>query len=217
MRETAARWRELLSPGLCIVVTGFCVFSLIGSKHATYLLPFAPWAALEFARLLERDRVLGRPQVVLSVAGAAALVYLIGVSLIPFRESSMGLHSSLRDVAAVLRAHHARGVYSDHFWPSLEVYCGEEVFFTDTAPEEVFEKADDPGEHFGYIHPERAPSGWFIHYRKATKAPFAAWLADPRIPKIAIGDFVIGPIRPETPVVASTNGKTPSLLHRFAD
>ena len=199
------------------MATGFCVFSLIGSKHATYLLPFAPWAALEFSRLLERDRVLGRPQVVLSVAGISALIYLVGASLVPARQSSMGLHSSLCDVAAVLRAHHAQGVYSDHFWPSLEVYCGENVFFTDTAPEEVFEKADKPSEHFGFTHPEGRPHGWFVHYRKATAQPFARWLNDSRVPKIIIGDFIIGPIVPDAPAVAGVTGKASSVRRPFAD
>jgi hypothetical protein len=193
---TRARWAEWLSPGTCLVVTGFCVFSLIGSKHATYLLPFAPWAALEFARLLQRDSFLRRPAVVLSLAGVAALAYLVGVSLMPARQSKMGEHSSLRDVAAALARYHANGVFADHFWPSLEMYCGEKVYFTDTAPEETDEKADVPARHFGFTSPSPAQGDWFIHFRKATSIPFERWLNDPRIPKIAIGDFVIGPMTP---------------------
>jgi hypothetical protein len=189
-----AQRANFLGPGLLILVTGFCAFSLIGSKHATYLLPFAPWVALEFARLLERDSFLRRPQFILSLAGLAAAVYLIGVALVPARQSQMGLHSSLRDVADALQRQHAGIVCSDHFWPSLEVYLGEDVHFTDTAPEETYEKADEPGEHFGYVNPQATKGGWFVHFRKATDAPFDRWLNDPRIKKIYIGDFVIGPM-----------------------
>ena len=188
-----SRWKDLASPGLCLVATGFCVFSLIGSKHAPYLLPFAPWAALEMARLIHADGMLRRSPVVLSMAGLAAAIYLAAISLVPARESQWGLHSSLREVAAVLHRHHAAEVYSDHFWPSLEVYCGEEVHFTDTAPEEVFDRADEPGEHFG-VGTNAEPGGWFVHYRKATAAPFKRWLTDSHIPKIVVGDFVVGPM-----------------------
>jgi 4-amino-4-deoxy-L-arabinose transferase-like glycosyltransferase len=199
----ASRWRDHVSPGLCIAVTGFCIFSFIGSKHATYLLPMAPWVALEFSRLLDRDRLLRRSVIVLPMAALAAVVYLVGISLVPARESRMGEHSSLRDVAAALRAVHANGVYADHFWPSLTVYCGEKVYFTDTAPEETYEKADSPSDHFGYINPPDQKGTWFIHFRKATDQPLQPWLNDPRVPKTIVGDFVIGPMRPEATIVRS--------------
>ena len=67
LRSVLKNWREHLSPGLCVVVAGFCIFSMVGSKHPTYLLPFAPWAALEFSRILERDAVLRRPGFILPV------------------------------------------------------------------------------------------------------------------------------------------------------
>jgi hypothetical protein len=197
----ASRWREYVSPGLCISVTGFCIFSMIGSKHAPYLLPMAPWVALEFARWIGRDGLLRRSAVVFSVAAVAAAVYLVGVSLVPARESKMGEHSSLRDVAAALRAVHANGVYADHFWPSLTVYCGEKVYFTDTAPEETYEKADAPSEHFGYVQPPHQKGEWFVHFRKSTDRPLEQWLDDPRVPKTQIGDFVIGPMTPAAPSV----------------
>ena len=205
------RWKSLLQPGFCIVVVGFCVFSLIGSKHATYLLPFAPWAALEFSLLLERDSALRRPALLLSVAGVAALVYLIGAIVAPIRESRMGIHSSLREVAALLHRDHAASVYSDHFWPSLEVYCGEEVYFTDTAPKETYERADEPGKHFGFDKPTGQVGRWFVHFRKATDVPFKQWLDDPLIPKTYLGDFVIGPTTHPATIV-SNPVKSPASL-----
>ena len=188
-------WYRQLSPGFYIAAVGFIVFSLIGSKHATYLLPFAPWAALEMARYLEREHTWFQPAVLSAIAGATALLYCIGVSLAPNRESHWGIHSSLREVSVALHQQHADGVYADHFWPSLEVYCGEEVRFIENPPQEVFDKADKPDEHFGFTLPASRQNRWFIHYRKSDDAPFKAWLANPKIPKTYVGDFVIGPIR----------------------
>ncbi len=191
-------WRALLSPGLCLVLTGFCLFSFVGSKHATYLLPFAPWAALEISRLLSRDSLLRRPAVILPVAGLAAAVYLICVSLIPAREDRMSMHSSLRQVAEVLRQHHAGAIYSDHFWPSLEFYFGEQVHFADPPPVETYDAADTPRHHFGFGDHPLQPGHWFVHYRKVNDPELQPCLNDPRIPKIVVGDFIIGPMTEPT-------------------
>ena len=207
----AEHWRHLVSPGLCIVLTGFCIFSLVGSKHATYLLPFAPWAALEFARLLGRDPLLRRAAVVLPAAMLASAVYLTAVSEVPARESRMGMHSSLREVADVLHREHAVDIYSDHFWPSLEVYYGERIHFTEPAPEETFEKCDMPSEHFGFGNAAPKPGQWFVHFRKSEDPTFQRWLNDPRVPKITVGDFVAGPL--DSPAVAvSVSGNVKPLL-----
>jgi 4-amino-4-deoxy-L-arabinose transferase-like glycosyltransferase len=189
-------WRSLLSPGLCLVLTGFVIFSLVGSKHATYLLPFAPWAALEISRLLGRDPLLRRPAVILPVAGVAAGVYLTVVALIPGRESQMGMHSSLREVADILRQHHAGDVYSDHFWPSLEVYYGEKIHFAEAAPEETYDRADEPDEHFGFNDQASLAGRWFVHFRKEKDPEFRRWLNNPNVSKIVVGDFIVGPMTP---------------------
>ncbi len=198
-RSTMQRWTEHVTPGLCLVLAGFCLFSLIGSKHPTYLLPFAPWAALEISLILDRDPLLRRSTIILPVAGLAALVYLVAISVVPARQSRMGMHSSLRDVAQLLRRHHATVVYSDHFWPSLQLYYGEDVHYTGAAPEETFDPADEPTEHFGFDNSKPQPGGWFIHFRKADDASFARWLGDPKVPKTVLGDFVVGPMMAAAP------------------
>ena len=211
-QRSGAGWesgRRLLSPGLCLVVTGFCVFSFVGSKHATYLLPFAPWAALEISRLLGRDPLLRRPAVVLPVAGLAAAVYLVAVTQVPSRESRMGMHSSLRGVAEALHREHAVGIYSDHFWPSLEVYYGENIHFSSPAPEEVYEKSDEPLAHFGF-HDHALAGKWFVHFRKSNDTDFLRWMNDPGIPKTVVGDFVIGPLTP--PVAALPSGSQKPMM-----
>ena len=99
-------------------------------------------------------------------------------------------------MAAALREHHAGDVYCDHFWPSLEVYYGEKVHFVGAPPEEISEKADDPTEHFETVQGTPPPGSWFLHFRKEQDPEFQQWLNDPGIPKIVIGDFVIGPLKP---------------------
>jgi 4-amino-4-deoxy-L-arabinose transferase-like glycosyltransferase len=193
------RWKDHVTPGVCLVLAGFCIFSLIGSKHPTYLLPFAPWAALEISLILNRDDLLRRSAIILPVAGLATLVYLIAISVVPARESRMGMHSSLRDVAELLRRHHATVVYSDHFWPSLQLYYGEEVHYTGAAPEETYDPADEPDEHFGFDDSKPQAGGWFIHFRKADDPAFARWLDDPNVPKTKIGDFLVGPMMAAAP------------------
>lgn len=192
------RWKEILGPGAFLVITGFCVFSIIGSKHATYLLPFTPWVALEMARLIHRDRAMENTPLVPAVGAVAAAVYLVALTLVPARQSHFGMHSSLRDVAALLRRDHAARIYSDHYWPSLEFYWGENVFFSDGPPTEIADPADQASEHFGVSDPPPGRNGWFVHFRKDNNPTFKAWLDDPRIPKTSVGDFVIGPMMAET-------------------
>jgi hypothetical protein len=200
--------RRIFSPGVCLVLTGFCVFSLVGSKHATYLLPFAPWAALELSRWVGRDPLLRRPAVVLPIAGLTAAFYLVAVAQVPARESRLSMHSSLREVATLLHREHAVDIYSDHFWPSLEVYCGENIHFSGSAPEEVYDKADNPSAHFGF-NQSGLPGKWFVHFRKSNDPDFQLWINDPRIPKTVVGDFVVGPMTPPPVATITTDSQKP--------
>jgi len=113
-------------------------------------------------------------------------------------------------VAAVLRQNHATGAYCDHFWPGLQMYYGEKVYFTGTAPQETYDPADRPLEHFGFDPSAPPADAWFIHFRKENDPSFAHWLNDPHLPKIRVGDFVVGPM---TPLRSPTSvGSPPPLL-----
>ena len=93
------------------------------------------------------------------------------------------------------------------FWPSLQLYYGEKVYFTGAAPKETYDPSDRPFEHFGLDPSAPSPGTWFIHFRKENDPSFDHWLHDPNVPKIRIGDFVVGPMGPVRPA-----NRTSSLL-----
>jgi hypothetical protein len=191
------RWRSFLSPELCVLVVGFGVFSLVGSKLPTYTLTLAPWAALVMARLVAGERLFFRTPVLVAVAGATALIYVVLILLAPSRQSGWGRNSSLKNVAEFLHRQGAAGIHADHFWPSLEFYWGENTHYTGVVPPtEIDDKTDDPGEHFEESStPVIRKGDWFIHYRPQIASPYYKWLNDPAIPKTRIGDFIVGPLR----------------------
>jgi len=184
-RERVRRW----GPEAAIVVTGFIVFSLIPSKQHTYTLPLAPWAALLMARALTPvpGRVLG------GVAGAVAVLYLALalVMTLPKYQVELGRNSSVAPVVNFLRTQGAQGLESDRFYAGLLFYGGEDVHFIDVvAPVEI---AGETTDHFSsFSSAPFRPGSWFIHYRGQTETPFAGWLADPRVEKFTLGDFVFG-------------------------
>ena len=42
------------------------------------------------------------------------------------------------------------------------------------------------------------PGDWFVHFQGQSETAFAPWLADPRIEKHRVGDFIVGPVPPES-------------------
>jgi 4-amino-4-deoxy-L-arabinose transferase-like glycosyltransferase len=186
------------NPEVMVLLTGFLVFSLIPSKLHTYTLPLAPWVALVMARLISADRMLSRPSVLGAVAGVAALVYGAMTFVVPSHESSFGANSSLKEVTAFLKEHHAVSMHADRFWPGLEFYWNDDFHFTGIVPMlEIQKDAREAPKHFEAAAPTAPTAGdWYIHYRRQRENPFRRWTDDPVRPKTVIGDFVVGPLGP---------------------
>jgi 4-amino-4-deoxy-L-arabinose transferase-like glycosyltransferase len=187
-------WRERLrrwGPEAAVVIVGFAVFSLIPSKQHTYVLPLAPWVALLMARALaQRSR-----RFLWSVAGTAAVLYLALILLAPKFQAHLGRNSSVAPVVKFMRAHGAHGIVSDHFCPGFIFYGGDDVRFIDVPP-----TSEIPGETSSF-YPDLSsspfrPGDWFAHFQGQSETSFAKWLADPRIEKHRIGDFIVGPVPP---------------------
>jgi 4-amino-4-deoxy-L-arabinose transferase-like glycosyltransferase len=182
-----------LGPEFFLVGTGLCVFSLVSSKLQTYTLTLAPWVALVFARIL-----LWRPG--LSLAGMVRLallmwvVYGTGALVAPFYEASWGRNSSMRPVALFLSARGAEVVYADRYWPGLEFYGHEAIYYVGVRPPlEISADAGRVSQHFA-PRPQRGENAWFVHFRKQSADVFRAWLEDPAVEKFQLGDFVVGRI-----------------------
>ncbi|MDR0533015.1 MAG: glycosyltransferase family 39 protein [Verrucomicrobiales bacterium] len=193
-------WRR--SPELWIVVSGLAVFSLAASKLPTYTLILAPWAALGMTRLilpLEERRNLR-----LALWGTAAVWMALSLTtalLIVSHESKLGRNSSLREVLTYLQQHGAKKVYADSYWPSLEVYFGEEVYYV-TKRDLVQTKADEDvaaesahflnTEKFNRLSATELSGSWLIHYRKQRLN-----LHVPSKSPVVIGDFELIPLTAE--------------------
>jgi 4-amino-4-deoxy-L-arabinose transferase-like glycosyltransferase len=199
LRETGWRMPRLrkngwvASPEVIIVVTGLLVFSLISSKLQTYTLTLAPWVALVFARVwLLRPVVSLRAVAVL--AGSMVVLYTSASLMAPRMETSLGRNSSLKQVSRYLQSHGAVSVHSDRYWPGLEFYWDEDVTYHGVkAPMEIASDAGKQARHFesppGWAS---EPDAWFIHFRKQEGSPFRAWLDDPEVEKVQMGDFIVG-------------------------
>jgi len=169
------------------------VFSIISSKLQTYTLTLAPWVALVFARVwLLRPVVSLRAVAVL--AGSMVVLYTSASLMAPRMETSLGRNSSLKQVSRYLQSHGAVSVHSDRYWPGLEFYWDEDVTYHGVkAPMEIASDAGKQARHFesppGWAS---EPDAWFIHFRKQEGSPFRAWLDDPEVEKIQMGDFIVG-------------------------
>jgi 4-amino-4-deoxy-L-arabinose transferase-like glycosyltransferase len=118
-----------------IVLMGLLIFSLNSSKLLTYTLPLAPWMALFSARILVRAKTFlslpdfrriafGSPVVFAVLAIVTAIAW-------PSFESRLGINSSVREVARYLQTKNARVVFMDKYWPGMEFYFGENVYYAD--------------------------------------------------------------------------------------
>jgi 4-amino-4-deoxy-L-arabinose transferase-like glycosyltransferase len=185
-------WRERLrrwGPEAAVTLAGFIVFSLIPSKQHSYVLPLAPWAALLMARALAQKS----PRFLWSIAGTMAVVYATLLLLAPRFEAHLGRNSSVAPVVKYMRDHGARGIVSDHFCAGFIFYGGDGVRFIDMPP-----TREIPGETSPY-YPDATsrplrPGDWFVHYQDQAQTSFKEWLADPRVEKRRIGDFIVGPV-----------------------
>ena len=126
-RAVAARWTRRLGLEGWIVLTGLVILSLTASKLSSYTLTLAPWAALLMARAVagRLPAAAGWRTPWLGLAAAFAVGALAGAAVLPPRlESRLGVNSSVREVAAFLRAQGAARVDADRYWPGLEFYLG---------------------------------------------------------------------------------------------
>ena len=203
-----ARWHRQIGPEGWIVLTGLAVFSLTSSKLPTYTLPLAPWAALLMARVI----IAGadpRPDWRLSPAALFAVCMMAGAAVPPSRiEARLGPNSSLRPVCQYLRAHGAREIDSDHYWPGMEFYLdGPELHYVlvRAGGTTQRERASDPGRTPGlivdgldWLNTPGRPGGsapasgerWLVRFRRQQDSPFDLALSPDRREKVVtIGDF----------------------------
>jgi hypothetical protein len=194
-------WSQRVGVEGWILAVGFLIFSLAGSKLPTYTLTLAPWAALLMARMIARRGSL------LPAAGFAILA-LAATFILPARESALGVNSSLREVCAYLQTHQIRHADSDHYWPGMEFYSGEDVIRYVNRHNRLQERASDPGlppmrfiepdewldRTIGNVREPGEPSGerWLIHFRKQKDSVFVPFFADSQASArqvVHIGDF----------------------------
>jgi len=211
-REIIERFRQrrwqALPLEVWMVITGLAVFSVMSSKLVTYTLPFAPWAALLCARVLfgrlfeeQHSRMIRRA---LATAAVCVVVFITASFVLPHWESRLGVGSTMREVAAQLRQRKAAVVYADRYWPGLEFYFGESVYYvTDNSPRE---RASDSGKcealgepHFfapaelaAHVQRDANHDVWFVRYKHKANSPLAAALVRvaPR-ETVQVGDFVL--------------------------
>jgi 4-amino-4-deoxy-L-arabinose transferase len=190
------KWRARLrrwGPEAAVAGVGFIIFSLIPSKQHTYVLPLAPWVALLMARALA-----GKPARLLwTVAGVTAALYAAITLAAPRFQTHLGRNSSVAPVVQFMRVHGARGIVTDHFCAGFIFYGGDDVRFVDMPPTREITGENSPYYPEMSSNPFR-PGDWFVHYRDQPGNPWSKWLADPRVQRYRIGDFVVGPVPPGT-------------------
>ena len=206
MQWSAVRYG--LGPDGWIVVIGLIIFSINSSKLPTYTLPLAPWMALALARCLlklrvETSEVLFK-RVVFSTFSAFIGFAAVVLVVYPRFEAKLGLNSSVRPVARELRADGAKVVFLDKYWPGMEFYLGEHVYYcTGAGPSESagdagickalgephFCSTNELAAHIAHFSPG---SVWMARYRRRADSPFDEY--SKRIAKSkrkVIGDFEV--------------------------
>jgi 4-amino-4-deoxy-L-arabinose transferase-like glycosyltransferase len=191
-------WRR--SPEFWVMVVGLIVFSVASSKLPTYTLTLAPWVALGIARLispLAEQRVRWRRALWLTAGVWMVLALMLAVLVVPY-ESKLGRNSSLREVSTYLTQHGVKKIYADSYWPSLEVYFGENVFYV-TENDLVQTKRDRDvaadathfmnKQKFGALSVAETAGSWLIHYRRQNLN-----LEVERKNSVVIGDFELIPL-----------------------
>lgn len=193
---------------LWIVATGITVFSVISSKLPTYTLPYAPWAAIFSARswlwLSEHGIWRSGAQFRLLTAGAMGVACLVFNLTFPAFETHLGRNTSMRSASHVLQEEGAEVVYADRYWPGLEFYLGEHVYFVvDRSPREL---SDDIGycpalgePHFlkkedwmGHLRRRSEGSIWLLVFKGRNVSPLMSALElGPFEESIRVGDIVL--------------------------
>lgn len=179
-------WVQRLGVEGWIVLAGLAIFSAAASKLPTYTLPLAPWVALVFARLIGRRVV---------IAAVFAALVTAGAFVIPWYESALGVNSSTREVCAYLRAHGARHVAADRYWPGMEFYLGDDAPRYVARDKNIRQRASDPGlPPDRFVDPEAwqpAPGEWLVHFRKVRRSRLRAVTPAPGERWTRLGDFEV--------------------------
>lgn len=194
-----------------IVVTGLLVFSIISSKLPTYSLPLAPWIAVLLARGVIQLQALTHPARITRWIrfglGAYALLLVAANIAAPRFEAALGLNSSMRPVAEALKRHGAQTVLVDRYWPGMEFYFGESVYYLVAKNPRQLRPSARHREPLGVDHfwpidrwHELLSRGtdfnlWIARYAKAGSSPLLALeQSDLALQRMRVGDFVLSQI-----------------------
>ncbi len=189
-----------------IVVTGLIIFSINSSKLLSYTLPLAPWVALGLARVLLHAKTFLPSHSFRRIAfGAPALFAIVAIAVVllyPKIETRLGPNSSLRTVAQRLQSKGAQVVLLDKYWPSMEFYFGENIYYVGKkAPQQL---SSDEGycraigdSHFctfenleGKIKTLASSKIWLVHYLPDKNSTFTAFENQNRfLERETIGNF----------------------------
>lgn len=189
-----------------IVAIGLLVFSFNSSKLLSYTLPLAPWMALSTARILVHAKsFLSRSAFRGVTFGASTALVVLAVSLVvvmPKLESHLGANSSLRAIAKRLKAKGAHAVFLDKYWPSMEFYFGENVYYVGKKPPQQLVGdtgfcATIGGSHFCRTEElqqkieKLAQAGvWLVRYSPDKNSPFSTLTTHrPILEEEEIGNF----------------------------
>ena len=147
-------WREKLRslPWEPVAALGvILIFSFVSSKLVTYILPGLPFLTVRIGILMaaaEPGFSLRRWPAYL--AGATAILLCAAGFSVPRFENSLGWNSSVRQAVTVAKENGARRIICDQFWPGVEFYFGDSVWYVDAKNPVQAEgvKGQQPSLHF---------------------------------------------------------------------
>ncbi len=202
-----AGWHRRIGVEGWTVLVGLLLFSLVNSKLPTYTVVLAPWASLLIARAVSAAGAVEPTVKRLLPTFGFASVALVGATILPPRiESRSGPNSSVRAVCDYLRAHDAREIDADHYWPGMEFYLPDRhIRYVQRAAENQRERATDPGRvPDAFVDPRdwldqpgkpgafppASGERWLVRFRKQDWSPFDVAFARGETGKVAtFGQF----------------------------
>lgn len=194
-----------------MILTGLAVFSLISSKLLTYTLPYAPWMALLAARAFCSgaipEHIRPTPNRAMWLAAGTACAMVTATFVIPAHETQLGVGSSVRKAAKVLREHGAQEVIADRYMQGLEFYFGEQVtYLVHSVPQQLKDDTgrciERPDSHFTIVDewkahgPRRhATNCWLLQFKARSSSPVTQYLkAHPPREQLHVGVYTLTPL-----------------------